>query len=97
MNYRMAFFLYECFKEDVCHPVVPLNCYPTTLRRRIVDGTGKIVRHCRPDPAESHGRHLEAASNRPALAKERPPAAFRLGLNLKTKSLLAASEPPCVR
>ena len=45
MNYRMAFFLYECFKEDVCHPVVPLNCYPTTLRRRIVDGTGKIVRH----------------------------------------------------
>ena len=33
------------FKEDVCQPVVPLNCYPTTLRRRIVDVAGKIVRH----------------------------------------------------
>jgi hypothetical protein len=41
----VAFFLYECFKEDVCQPVVPLNCYPTTLRRRIVDVAGKIVRH----------------------------------------------------
>ncbi len=41
----VAFFLYECFKEDVCQPVVPLNCYPTTLRRRIIDVAGKIVRH----------------------------------------------------
>ena len=38
---------------------------------------------CRPDPPESNRRHLEAASNRPALAKERPTAAFRLGLDLK--------------
>lgn len=22
----VAFFLYECFKEDVCQPVVPLVC-----------------------------------------------------------------------
>ena len=36
---------HRCFKEDVCQPVVPLNCYPTTLRRRIVDVAGKIVRH----------------------------------------------------
>ena len=41
----VAFFLYECFKDDVCQPVVPLSCYPTTLRRRIVDVAGKIVRH----------------------------------------------------
>ena len=38
---------------------------------------------CRADPLESNGGHLEAASDRPTLAKERPPAAFRLGLNLK--------------
>lgn len=41
----LAFFLYECFKQDVCHPVVPLACYATTLRRRIIDVAGKIVRH----------------------------------------------------
>jgi hypothetical protein len=41
----VAFFLYECFKEDVCHPVVPVSCYATTLRRRIIDVAGKIVRH----------------------------------------------------
>ena len=41
----VAFFLYECFKQDVCRPVVPLACYATTLRRRIIDVAGKIVRH----------------------------------------------------
>ena len=41
----VAFFLYECFKEDVCHPVVPVSCYATTLRRRIIDVADKIVRH----------------------------------------------------
>jgi hypothetical protein len=41
----VAFFLYECFKEDVCQPVVPLVCYVTTVRRRILDVAGKLVRH----------------------------------------------------
>ena len=41
----VAFFLYESFKQDVCDPVVPLSCYATTLRRRLLDVAGKIVRH----------------------------------------------------
>lgn len=41
----LAFFLYECFKRDVCHPVIPLVSYATTVRRRIIDIAGKIVRH----------------------------------------------------
>lgn len=40
----VAFFLYESFKVDVCHPVLPLGCYATTFRRRILDVAGKIVR-----------------------------------------------------
>jgi len=40
-----AFFLYECFKQDVCRGVVPVACFATTLRRRILDVAGKIVRH----------------------------------------------------
>ena len=40
-----AFFLYECFKQDVCHPVVPVTVYATTLRRQVLDVAGKIVRH----------------------------------------------------
>jgi len=41
----IAFFLYEAFKEDVCAPVIRLSSYATTLRRRILDVAGKIVRH----------------------------------------------------
>ena len=40
----VAFFLYECFKEDVCCEVVPLEAYPTTLRRKVIDVAAKIVR-----------------------------------------------------
>jgi hypothetical protein len=40
-----AFFLYETFKEDVCAPVVSLSSYATTLRRKVIDIAGKIVRH----------------------------------------------------
>ena len=39
------FFLYEAFKEDVCAPVVAVSGYATTLRRKIIDVAGKIVRH----------------------------------------------------
>ena len=79
----VAFFLYECFKEDVCQPVVPAQLLPHDLTSADHRRGGENRPPCRPDPAESNGRHLEAASNRPALAQERPPAAFRLGLNLK--------------
>lgn len=40
----VAFFLYESFKEDVCGEVVPIESYPTTLRRKLIDIAGKIVR-----------------------------------------------------
>ena len=40
----VAFFVYECFKEDVCATVVPLGAYATTLRRKVIDIAAKIVR-----------------------------------------------------
>ena len=40
----VAFFLYECFKEDVCATVAPLGAYATTLRRKVIDIAAKIVR-----------------------------------------------------
>ncbi len=39
-----AFFLFECFKADVCSEVVPIESYPTTLRRKVIDTAAKIVR-----------------------------------------------------
>jgi len=41
----VAFFLFECFKEDVCPKVVPQEAYATTLRRQVIDIAAKIVRH----------------------------------------------------
>ena len=41
----VAFFLFECFKEDVCGEVIPVAAYATTLRRRLIDVAAKIVRH----------------------------------------------------
>jgi hypothetical protein len=41
----VAFFLLECFKEDVCREVVSLEAYATTLRRQVIDVAAKIVRH----------------------------------------------------
>jgi hypothetical protein len=40
----MAFFLSEAFKEDVLGSVVPVQSYPTTLRRKVIDCAAKIVR-----------------------------------------------------
>ena len=40
----VAFFLFECFKEDVTESVVPLTAYPTKLRRTVIDFAAKIVR-----------------------------------------------------
>jgi len=41
----IGFFLYETFKEDVCSPIVSVNSYATTLRRKVLDIAGKIVSH----------------------------------------------------
>jgi hypothetical protein len=41
----VSFFLYECFKQDVCAEVIPVESYPTSVRRQIFDQAGKIVRH----------------------------------------------------
>jgi len=36
-------FLLECYKEDVTHDIVPVKCYPTTFRRKLIDFAAKIV------------------------------------------------------
>ncbi len=41
----VALFLFEAFKEDVSREVIPLESYPTTVRRQLFDQAGKIVRH----------------------------------------------------
>jgi hypothetical protein len=40
----IAHFLFECFKEDVCAPVVEVTAMPNTVRRRVVDIAAKVVR-----------------------------------------------------
>jgi len=41
----IAFFLCEALKEDVCAPVVAVNSYATTMRRKVLEVAGKIVSH----------------------------------------------------
>jgi hypothetical protein len=40
---EVAFFLFECFKEDVCAGVVPVTAYATTVRRTVIDCAAKLV------------------------------------------------------
>ncbi len=40
-----AFFLSETFREDILHPVIPLQSYAVTVRRRFIDTAAKIVSH----------------------------------------------------
>jgi hypothetical protein len=40
-----AFFLYECFKEDVWAPELATAVYATTVRRKLIDVAAKIVHH----------------------------------------------------
>jgi hypothetical protein len=39
----VSFFLFECFKEDVCSGVVPVNAYATRVRRTVIDFAAKLV------------------------------------------------------
>lgn len=41
----IAFFLFETFKEDVLHPVIPLQSYAVTVRRIFIDIAAKIISH----------------------------------------------------
>ena len=40
----VAFNLFEAFKEDVTYEVMPIASYATTVRRKLIDIAGKIVR-----------------------------------------------------
>ena len=40
----VAFFLFECFKEDVCAGVIPVAAYAATVRRNVIDCAAKLVR-----------------------------------------------------
>jgi len=39
----VSFFLFECFKEDVCSGVVPVSAYATRVRRTVIDFAAKLV------------------------------------------------------
>ncbi|MBL0378216.1 MAG: IS1380 family transposase [Desulfofustis sp. PB-SRB1] len=41
----LGYNLLECYKYDVAYDVVPTGAYATTIRRRLIDIAGKIVRH----------------------------------------------------
>ena len=41
----IGFVLFECFKADVCSPVIDVTAYAATLRRQLIDIAAKIVRH----------------------------------------------------
>lgn len=40
----IGFFLYETFKEDVLAEVLPVTCYATTVRRKVIDVAAKIIK-----------------------------------------------------
>ena len=40
----IGFFLFEAYKEDALEGVVPVTCYATTVRRRVVDFAAKVTR-----------------------------------------------------
>jgi len=42
-----AFLLLEAFKHDVCHDIIPVSSYSTTVRRQLFDNAGKIIRKSR--------------------------------------------------
>ena len=39
----IAHFLYETFKRDVTHDILPSVSYPTTFRRQVIDFAAKVV------------------------------------------------------
>jgi len=41
----LGHFLMESFKEDVSAPVLPVGAYANTVHRKLIDITGKVVKH----------------------------------------------------
>lgn len=41
----VSFFLFETFKEDVLAPVIPIQSYASTVRRKFLDIAAKVVSH----------------------------------------------------
>lgn len=41
----LTLFLFESFKADISHDVIPVTAYASTFRRQFVDTAGKIVSH----------------------------------------------------
>jgi len=41
----LGHFLMESFKEDVSAPVLPVGAYANTVRRKLIDIAGKVVKH----------------------------------------------------
>ena len=40
----LSFFIFECFKIDVLSDVVSVNSYAVTIRRKVIDIAGKIIK-----------------------------------------------------
>jgi hypothetical protein len=41
----LGHFLVESFKRDVSAPILPVGAYATTVRRKLIDIAGKVVKH----------------------------------------------------
>ena len=41
----VSFFLFETFKEDVLAPVIPIESYACSVRRKFLDIAAKVVSH----------------------------------------------------
>ena len=39
----LAYFLFGCFKQDVCYDVIPEGANPTTVRRKVIDIAATLI------------------------------------------------------
>jgi len=79
----VAFFFYECFKEDVTESVVPLTlsheATPQGDRLR-----GQDRSYGRPQGPQGHTHHMGRAPDPKALGTESCSTSLRLGLNARS-------------
>ena len=40
----IAFNLFQAFKRDIVHDIIPVNAYAATIRRRLLDTAGQLIR-----------------------------------------------------
>jgi hypothetical protein len=61
----LGYLLMESFKKDVSATVLPVGAYATTVRRKLIDIAGKVVKHGKtvilklPQACFEHLRFLE--------------------------------------